>query len=66
MTRRPLFLLLLAASTLGGQAPVPTPESAFGHRVGADYKLIDYKQSIDYFRQLAAASDKIRLVEVGK
>ena len=55
----------LCAATLGAQS-IPTPESAFGHRVGADYKLIDYKQSIDYFRQLAAASNKIRLMEVGK
>ena len=59
-----LFIASIAAN-LGAQS-VPTPESFFGHRVGADYKLIDYKQSIDYFRQLAAASNKIRLIEVGK
>jgi len=71
--RRPLVSLLLAAGLLApslslGQAAttVPTPESVFGFRVGADYKLFDYGQSIDYFRKLAASSDKIRLVEVGK
>jgi hypothetical protein len=57
-------LVLLIATSLGAQ--VPTPESVFGHRVGADYKLIDYAQSIGYFRRLAATSDKIRLLEVGK
>lgn len=64
-----LFALTLALLpfTLPAQRAVPTPESVFGHQVGADFKLIDYKQSIDYFRQLAdVASDRVRLVEVGK
>jgi hypothetical protein len=60
-----LAALIATASVASAQA-VPTPESFFGHRVGADYKLIDYKQSIDYFRQLAGASNKIKLAEVGK
>src|SRR4051812_3618979 len=65
------FLPFLAAATvslsgsLGGQT-VPTPESVFGHRVGADFKLIDYGQSIDYFKRLGVASNKIKLIEVGK
>ena len=65
------ILLLATAVTLvappvhaqGGT--LPTPESVFGHRVGADFRLIDYGQSIAYFRRLAAASDRIRLLEVG-
>jgi hypothetical protein len=63
--RAPLLLALALAAPLGAQS-VPTPESVFGHAVGADFKLIDYTQSIDYFRRLAAASNRIRLVEVGK
>jgi hypothetical protein len=66
MSIRRLALVALLASASAQAQTVPTPESVFGHRVGADYKLIDYKQSIDYFRRLAAASDKIKLVEVGK
>jgi hypothetical protein len=58
-------LLVASAASIHAQA-VPTPESVFGHTVGADYKLIDYTQSIDYFRRLAATSNKIRLVDVGK
>jgi uncharacterized membrane protein YgcG len=52
----------------GAQAtkPLPTPESAFGFPVGADYKLFTYDQSIDYFRRLAAASNRIRLITVGR
>ena len=46
-------------------AQIPTPESSFGHPVGADFKLIDYDESIRYFQQLAAKSDRIRLIDVG-
>lgn len=47
-------------------AAVPTPESSLGFRVGADFKLATYDESIRYFRQLAAASDRIKLLTVGK
>ena len=50
----------------GTGTAIPTPESVFGFPVGADYHLVDYEQSIGYFRKLAAASDRIRLMEVGK
>jgi hypothetical protein len=46
--------------------PVPTPESALGFAVGADFRLATYDESIRYFRQLAAASDRIKLLTVGK
>ena len=45
---------------------LPTPDAAFGFPVGADYKLFDYEQSIAYFRRLAAASNRVKLIEVGK
>jgi hypothetical protein len=66
MLRRLASLALLAVASVAGAQSVPSPESVFGFRVGADYKLIDYTQSIDYFKRLAATSDKIKLVEVGK
>ena len=49
-----------------GPSSVPTPESVFGFKVGADSQLFDYTQSINYFRRLAAASNRIKLVDVGK
>jgi Zinc carboxypeptidase len=56
----------LAPHGAGAQQPaIPTPESVFGFRVGADFRLVDYDQSIDYFRKLAAASNRITLVDVG-
>src|SRR5215217_8641011 len=56
------------ASTAEGQKfqPLPTPESVFGFPVGADYKLFTYDQSIDYFKRLAAASNRVKLITVGK
>ncbi len=35
---------------------IPTPESVFGFKPGADMKLLTYDQVIDYLRQLDAAS----------
>ncbi len=45
---------------------VPTPESVLGFPVGADYQLADYEESIAYFQALAAASDRVQLLEVGR
>jgi hypothetical protein len=68
-------LLALACALLGGfcvsaaeaqkSKPLPTPESVFGFPVGADYKLFTYDQSIDYFKRLAAASNRVKLITVG-
>ncbi len=60
---------LAAQRTAPRTAPrtaIPAPETAFGHAVGADFKLIDYDKSIAYFRQLAASSDRIKLLDVGQ
>jgi len=48
------------------QSQIPTPESSLGFPVGADFKLATYDESIAYFQKLAAASNRIRLVDVGK
>ena len=37
----------------------------FGHEVGADYKLINYTDMTGYFRAVEAASDRVRLVDIG-
>lgn len=43
-----------------------TPEAIFGFRPGDDYKLASYAQMEDYYRQLAAASDRVHLREIGR
>lgn len=59
-----VFVTFISCDTQS-QETIPTPESVFGFKVGADYHLIDYEQSIDYFKKLAEASDRMRLVQVG-
>ncbi len=64
-----MILGLVAASyvVLQAAAPaIPTPESVFGFKPGADNKLATYDQTIEYLKKLAAASRSIRLVEAGK
>ncbi len=45
---------------------VPTPESVLGHKPGEDFYLANYDESREYFRKLAASSDRIKLISVGK
>ncbi|MFB3070182.1 MAG: M14 metallopeptidase family protein, partial [Gemmatimonadales bacterium] len=63
-----IFALLTGgtAASLMAQSAIPTPESVLGSRVGADFFLATYEESMTYFQQLAAASDRIQLVEVGR
>jgi hypothetical protein len=37
-----------------------------GHKPGDDFYLANYQESRDYFRRLAAASNRIKLITVGK
>jgi hypothetical protein len=43
-----------------------TPEQYFGHRVGADNKLIRWDKAVEYFKLAAANSDRVRFRELGK
>src|SRR6186997_2386506 len=61
-----------AAATVAAQASrahvdgrIPAPESVLGFAPGAESKLATYEQTIDYFRRLDAASDRMTLVEAG-
>jgi hypothetical protein len=60
-----LIALLTAPLALRAASGVPTPESVFGFRPGADYKLATYEQSLDYFKKVAASSRYVKLVEAG-
>ncbi len=60
--------LALAGAALAAPAAsqgVPTPVSVLGFEPGADFHLATYEQSIDYFKRLDAASDRLRLARVG-
>jgi hypothetical protein len=45
---------------------VTSPEEFFGHKVGADYHLINYKQAVDYWKELEQQSAKMKLFPYGK
>jgi hypothetical protein len=59
-----LVPLALLCSSLFAQ--IPTPESVLGHKVGEDFFLATYDQSLAYFQKLAASTDKLKLVKAGK
>lgn len=61
---RRFFVAIVAVSALA--AAVPAPKAHFGFTPGDDYKLANYSEVMGYFQKLAAASDRIKLVEFGK
>ncbi|MCG6950004.1 MAG: M14 family metallopeptidase [Acidobacteria bacterium] len=63
------FLAILCASlsTLAftQDTDIPSPESVFGFVPGSDRQLIDYGELSDYMLEIAAASDRVEMREVG-
>ncbi len=69
MRMKASLCLVLAATTLAAlhAAPIPTPESHFGHPIGADKILLDWDQVVAYFYKLAkAAPAMVQVKEAGK
>jgi hypothetical protein len=68
---RSLILVLAAACAalppaIGAQGPaLPSPESVLGYRVGADYKIATYDETVAYFQTLDAASDRMTMMRAG-
>ena len=48
------------------QGAIPTPREYLSFTPGDDYKLADYAQISGYFQKLAAASDRVKVIEFGK
>lgn len=64
---RVIFLSLFFLLISGLQAESPTsPGSFLGFEAGADRKLADYQQMLDYFRLLDRESDSMQLLTIGK
>ncbi len=59
-----LCLFLFASFQLNAQ--IPKPSDTFGFEVGADYKLADYDQMLAYYDKLAASTDRVQMIEIGK
>ena len=61
--------VVCAPARSGGLAAagvIPSPEQFIGFRVGADNKLARWDAVVDYMKAVAAASDRVRLRELGK
>ena len=50
----------------GVAAGVPAPEDVLGFRPGDDRKLASWASVIEYFKRLAAASDRVKFEELGR
>jgi zinc carboxypeptidase len=57
--------LAVPAALIAQGRAIPSPDSVFGFAPGADLKIATYDQVLSYFRQVDAASDRVRLVEAG-
>jgi len=60
--------VFLAVSLAANAAttPLPSPKEHFGFAIGDDYHLATYTQTEAYFKKLTAASDRLKLVDIGR
>ncbi len=54
------------ASRVAANSTVPSPEQALGFRVGADGRLAEWSQILDYFDRLQRTSPRIRVERIGE
>ena len=69
MNCKKLFLLAAIIPLLSLQAfsqNIPSPKEHFGFSIGDDYQLATYTQTEAYFKKLAATSNRVKLVDIGK
>ncbi len=59
-----LLLALAFVASLSGR--ITSPKEHFGFAIGDDYHLATYTQTEAYFKKLAAESDRVRLVDMGR
>ena len=57
----PIFALAISA-----QKNIPAPADVLGFTPGDDRKLASWSQTVDYFRKLDVASDRVKFEEIGK
>lgn len=61
-----LFLSLFALHSASLAQSIPSPKEHFGFTIGDDYQLATYTQTEAYFKKVAAATDRAKLVSIGK
>ncbi|MFN2501203.1 MAG: M14 metallopeptidase family protein [Pyrinomonadaceae bacterium] len=60
-----LFLAAIFVATAAGQN-IPVPRDVLGFTPGDDRKLASWAQTLDYFRKLDVASNRVTVQEIGK
>ncbi len=53
-------------ANIASSANTPAPEDVLGFRPGDDRKLASWAQTVEYFRQLASVSRRVKFEEIGK
>jgi hypothetical protein len=61
-----LTFAAIFSAALALHAQAPAPASVLGHTPGDDYYLANYEEEIHYFHELAAHSDRVKMITVGK
>jgi hypothetical protein len=62
-----LFFIIWAFSfSAFGQSKIPAPKDVLGFVPGDDRKLASWAQTVEYFKRLAAASDRVKFEEIGE
>lgn len=62
-----LFIAFLIAFAVNTSAQnIPSPKEHFGFSIGDNYQLATYTQTEAYFKKLASASDRVKLIDIGK
>ncbi len=60
-----LLLVLVGGGGLFAQT-IPSPKEHFGFPIGEDYQLANFTATAAYFKKVAAASDRVKLVSIGE
>lgn len=58
-------LIFLLTAALTRAQTIPTPKEHFGFNIGDNYQLTTYTQAEAYFKKLDAASDRVKMVDMG-
>ena len=68
LLKRALFLaaIVMLVGSVPFHAQLTTPEQFFGHEIGADYVLPNYRQLTEYWRILERESDRMTMVDIGE
>lgn len=59
-------LIFLLALSIAAQTKILAPRDVLGFTPGDDRKLASWAQTVEYFRKLDAASDRVMFQEIGK